>query len=75
MDVLLLKQELEEKYRLFELLKDHFKIKIIAKNDFITVKIILKHCIIKCDHRIFYTQGPIRKSYSIPKRSNPNKFY
>ena len=37
MDVLLLKQELEDKYRLFELLKDSFKIKIITKNDINTV--------------------------------------
>lgn len=33
MEVLLLKQEIETKYQLIELLKDHFKIKLISNID------------------------------------------
>lgn len=37
MEVLLLKQEIETKYQLIELLKDQFKIKLISKSDFTAV--------------------------------------
>ena len=42
MEVLLLKREIEEKYRLVELLKESFKIKLITKTDLTAVN-VLKH--------------------------------